>query len=111
MTACSRSVVVDEKPYSMPPRTPVSFGSKNCFGNVAPLKPRHTLTACVSFDSLMTQLLIAWIVVVYVLPRHSFSNFSTRNGASLALRSATLYFSYIGPVSAEREECGGVGGG
>ena len=57
------SVVVDEKPYSMPPRTPISLGTQNSLGSVASLMPRHTLPALVSFDSLMTHELIAWIVV------------------------------------------------
>ena len=57
--ACSFSVVVDEKPYSMPPRTPISLGTQNSFGSVASLMPRHTLAALVSLDSLSTQLLIA----------------------------------------------------
>ena len=56
-------MVVLLKPYSMPPRTPSSFASKKLGGSNAPEKPRHTLHATVSFDSLRTQLLMAWIVV------------------------------------------------
>ena len=63
MSACSRSVVVLEKPYSMPPRTPYSFATQNSFGRVASLMPRQTLPALVSLESLITHELIAWIVV------------------------------------------------
>ena len=57
------SVVVELKPYSMPPRTPISLGTQNSFGSVPSLMPRHTLPALVSFESLSTQLLVAWIEV------------------------------------------------
>ena len=67
MSACDLSVVVEEKPNSMPPRTPTSFGSKKSDGSVAPLKPRQTLTACVSLESLMTHELMAWMVVAYLM--------------------------------------------
>ena len=63
LSAVARSVVVDEKPYSMPPRTPDALRVKNDLGRVAPEKPRQTLTASVSLDSLSTAELIAWIVV------------------------------------------------
>ena len=50
-----------------PPLTPSSLASKKLEGSVAPVKPRQALHARVSFDSLRTQLLIAWMVVVYLL--------------------------------------------
>ena len=56
-------MVVLLKPYSMPPRTPSALASKKEEGSVAPVKPRHTLHAIVSFESLSTQLLMAWMVV------------------------------------------------
>ena len=93
-------------------------------GSVAPVKPRHTLQATVSLESLSMQLLTAWIVVSYLLchahstappppsspphsPRPRDSHLSRRNGTSaleaylgepLKNRSTALYFSYIGPV-------------
>ena len=56
-------MVVDEKPYSMPPRTPIELATQKDFGSFASLMPRQTLPALVSFDSLSTHELIAWIVV------------------------------------------------
>ena len=55
-SAWSRSVVVEEKPNSTPPATPASFGSQKAVGSFTSRKPRHTLRAIVSFDSLMTHL-------------------------------------------------------
>ena len=52
------------KPYSMPPRTPIEFATQNDLGSFASLMPRQTLPAFVSFESLITQLFVAWIVVV-----------------------------------------------
>ena len=34
-SACPLSVVVDENPYSMPPRTPISLGTQNSLGSIA----------------------------------------------------------------------------
>ena len=47
----------------MPPRTPMSLATQKVLGNLAPLMPRHTLPALVSFESLSTHELHAWIVV------------------------------------------------
>eukprot|EP00966_Prymnesium_polylepis_P244729 5660562-Prymnesium_polylepis.2 len=60
---------MDEKPYSMPPATFMSFGFQKEDGNVAPENPRYTLHAAVNLDNLMTQELTAWIDVTYRFPR------------------------------------------
>ena len=54
---------MDARAYSMPPRTPIELATQNVLGSFASLMPRHTLPAFVSFDSLSTHELIAWIVV------------------------------------------------
>ena len=53
-SACDLSVEVEEKPYSMPPRTPIELATKNVLGNLASLMPRQTLPALVSLDNLRT---------------------------------------------------------
>ena len=63
----ARSVVVDMKAPSMPPRTPKQFGVQNCSRQHQPRTPRYTLVATVSLDSLTIAELIACSVVVYLL--------------------------------------------
>ena len=89
--ACSTSCVVLEKAYSMPPRTPCWLACQKERGSVAPAKPRQTVAATVSFDSLRMQELHAWMLVAYLLPSVSSSQRRTRKGAPEKERSVALY--------------------
>mmetsp|Transcript_11890 Transcript_11890/g.33205 ORF Transcript_11890/g.33205 Transcript_11890/m.33205 type:complete len:355 (-) Transcript_11890:1230-2294(-) len=63
--ATSRSVVVLINPYSMPPFTPASSFSQNCFGRRPSLVPRMTVQALdvlLAFTSAETN---TWMVVAY----------------------------------------------
>ena len=64
VSATLRSVVVDMKPNSMPPRTLCALGVQNSSGSSPPAMPRYTGRATVSLPSLTTVELMQCSVVV-----------------------------------------------
>ena len=98
-SATLRSVVVDMKAGSMPPRTPYTSACRKWCGSRPPLTPRYTSEAKVSLDSFTTAELITCMVVVYLLPLQRVSIELRKKGMDdCRPRSTLLYLTKHGPV-------------
>mmetsp|Transcript_172365 Transcript_172365/g.552491 ORF Transcript_172365/g.552491 Transcript_172365/m.552491 type:complete len:263 (+) Transcript_172365:1685-2473(+) len=108
--ATLRSVVVDMKAYSTPPRTPVSFAFQNCRGNRPPEMPRQTVSAFVILLVLTMPDVRTKFVVQYLFghllspfpPQSSLKRVFMKSGvfssSNAPPRLTMLYFSKSGPV-------------
>mmetsp|Transcript_172357 Transcript_172357/g.552450 ORF Transcript_172357/g.552450 Transcript_172357/m.552450 type:complete len:230 (+) Transcript_172357:1649-2338(+) len=108
--ATLRSVVVDMKAYSTPPRTPVLSSFQNCMGNRPPEMPRQTVSAFVILLVLTMPDVRTKFVVQYLFghllspfpPQSSLKRVFMKSGvfssSNAPPRLTMLYFSKSGPV-------------